>query len=167
MPLASLPPGQQDDAIRSQLANAGAVLPLGKTLPRVAHGYAGSIDAVAVTGRQLQVTGWTPTIGPGRKIVFTGFAPEAQARLEELASTERPDIVQAYQRPDMLQAGFRATLGFADEASARAASQALCALVTGHLPGQEHQFLLLPVQGQKRCGNVLIPAPSTMEQEQG
>jgi len=167
VPLSSLPAGQQDDAIRSQLANAGAVLPLGKTLPRVAHGYAGSIDAVAVTGRQLQVTGWTPTIGPGRKIVFTGFAPEAQARLEELASTERPDIVQAYQRPDMLHAGFRATLGFADEASARAASEALCALVTGHLPGQEHQFLLLPVQGQKRCGNVLIPAPSTMEQEQG
>ncbi|MDZ7862283.1 glycosyltransferase family 39 protein [Acidovorax sp.] len=167
VPLASLPPGQQDDAIRSQLANAGAVMPLGKTLPRVAHGYAGSIDAVAVIGRQLLVTGWTPTIGPGRKIVFTGFAPEAQARLEELVSTERPDIVQAYQRPDMLHAGFRATLGFADEASARAASEALCALVTGHLPGQEHQFLLLPVQGQKRCGNVLIPAPSTMEKEQG
>lgn len=160
VPLDSLPHGQQGDAIRSQLANVGAVMPLGKTLPRVAHGYAGSIDAVAVTGKQLQVTGWTPTIGPGRKIVFTGVAPEAQARLEELVSTERTDIVQAYQRPDMLQSGFRATLGFADEASAKAASQTLCALVTGHLPGQEHQFLLLPVQGHKRCDRVLIPTPA-------
>ncbi|MNL89122.1 hypothetical protein D3C87_2192550 [compost metagenome] len=60
----------------------------------------------------------------------------------------------------MLHAGFRATLGFADEASAQAASQALCALVTGHLPGQEHQFLLLPVQGHKRCDRVLIPPPT-------
>lgn len=160
VPLGSLPPGQQDGAIESQLSNAGAVMALGKTLPRVAHGYAGSIDALAVNGRQLQVTGWTPTIGPGRKIVFTGFAPEAQARLEGLERIERPDIVQAYQRPDMLQSGFRATLGFADEASAQAASQALCALVTGHLPGQEHQFLLLPVQGQKRCSHVLIPTPT-------
>ena len=160
VPLASLPPGQQDAAIQSQLANVGAVMPLGKTLPRVAHGYAGSIDTMAVDGRRLHLSGWTPTIGPGRKMVVTGLAPEGQARLEELVSTERPDIVQAYQRPDMLHAGFRATLGFADEASAQAASQALCALVTGHLPGQEHQFLLLPVQGHKRCDRVLIPTPT-------
>ncbi|EJE51329.1 hypothetical protein PMI14_04010 [Acidovorax sp. CF316] len=160
VPLDSQPPDKQDDAIRSQLSNAGAVLSLGKTLPRVAHGYAGSIDAMTVAGRQLHLSGWTPTIGPGRKLVITGLPPEAQARLEELVSTERPDIVQAYQRPDMLHAGFRATLGFADEASAQAASQALCALVTGHLPGQEHQFLLLPVQGHKRCDRVLIPPPT-------
>jgi hypothetical protein len=157
VPLSSLPPDEQDGAVRSHLVNAGAVLQLGKNLPRMANGYGGSIDEITVAGRQMHLSGWTPTIGTGRKLVITGLPPEAQARLDELVSTERPDVVQAYQRPDMLLSGFRATLSFADEASAHAASKALCALVPGQLPGQDNQFLLLPVQGQQRCGEALLP----------
>ncbi|MBB6562124.1 hypothetical protein HNP48_004833 [Acidovorax soli] len=167
VPLTSLPPGQQDDAVRSHLVNAGAVLQLGKPLPPMAHGYAGSIDEITVVGRQVHLSGWTPTIGTGRKLVITGLPPEAQARLDELVSTERPDVVQAYRRPDMLLSGFRARLSFADEASAQAGSKALCALFPGQLTGQEHQFLLLPVQGRQLCNEALIPEATRLASGDG
>ncbi len=157
VPLDSLPPGQQEAMLQSHLANIGHAFAMGKSPVRVAHGYGGSIDAITVEGRQLHVSGWTPTLGTGRRMMMAVSAPDAQVSLDTLVSTERPDVVQAFQQPDMLLSGFEATLSFSDERMAQAASRMRCAMVLGHLPGQEHQFLLLPVKGQLRCSDALIP----------
>ncbi len=163
VPLDSLPPERQEAVIQSQLANVGHAFSMDKPPPRVAHGYGGSIDAITVEGRQLHISGWTPTLGAGRKMVMAVPTPGAQVSLDALVSTERPDVAQSFQRQDMLLSGFEAILGFSDERMAQAASRMRCAIVLGHLPGQEHQFLLLPVKGKQGCSDALIPDATRAE----
>ncbi len=154
VPLDTLPPARQQAALQLQLGNEALVVPMLHPLSAIASAMGGAIDAITVKDRQLHVMGWTPTIGPGRKLFITGFGDTAQASIDPV---QRPDVVQAYGRPDMLLSGFHATLTFANEKAAQAASTQLCALTISHLPGQEHQFQLLPIAGSQRCDRALMP----------
>lgn len=165
--LDSRPPGEQESILHSHLANSTTALPMHGPLPRMAHGYGGSIDSITIKGTQLHVKGWTPTLGPGRKMALGVSAPDIRVRLDSLVSTERPDVAQAFKRPDMLMSGFEATLGFADEKMARTASEMRCAIVLGHLPGQQHQYLVLPVKGKQGCDDALIPEATRTESDSG
>ncbi len=165
--LDSLPSGKQKSILHTHLANVTDALPMHGPIPRMAHGYGGSIDSITVDGTKLHVKGWTPTLGPGRKMALGVSAPGIQVRLDSLVSTERPDVVQAFQRPEMLMSGFEATLGFADENMARTASKMRCAIVLGHLPSQQHQYLLLSMQGHQGCNDVLIPEATRIESGNG
>lgn len=155
MPLGDLPPAQQQAALQSQLGNQAFAIPLRRPLPYIANAQGGAIDAITVVDRQVRLTGWTPTIGPGRKLLITGFDEVPRV---EIASVQRPDVASLMQRPDMLGAGFQATLSFSSPQAAQTASTELCAVAPGHLPGQQHQFLLLPIAGSKQCQGVLMPA---------
>ena len=168
VPLDSLPPAQQESVLQAQLANVGQAFPMGGRPPRLAHGYGGAIDAVTVKGRQLLVSGWTPTLGAGRKLLIAASPPDYRVSLDAFVSTERPDVAQAFQRQDMLHSGFEATLGFSDERMAQAASSSIrCALVQSHLPGQGHQHLLLPVKGRKDCNDALVPDATRADKAHG
>lgn len=155
MPLSDLPAAQQQAALQSQLGNQAFAIPLRRPLPYIANAQGGAIDAITVADRQVRLTGWTPTIGPGRKLFITGFD---EVPLVQIASVQRPDVAGLLQRPDMLESGFQATLTFASAQAAQTASTELCAVVPGHLPGQQYQFLLLPIAGSQQCQGVLMPA---------
>lgn len=150
----SLAAQQQQAALQVQTRNLALAWPVGGVLPLIAGAFGGAIDLVQVQGKRLHVTGWTPTIGPGRMLVFLGFTDAATAHIE---SVPRPDIVNLFSRTDMTLAGFHATLEFADETLAWQASQKFCAIVQGQLPEQEHMFLVLPLQNSQRCDRMLVP----------
>jgi hypothetical protein len=167
VPLDSRPTDEQESILQAHLANATHAFPIDAPPPRVAHGYGGSIDSITVEGRHMRVKGWTPTLGTGRKMVMGVASPDIKVRLESLVSTERPDVVQALQQPGLLMSGFEATLEFADEKMAQTASKMRCAVVLGHLAGQQHQYLLLPVKGHQECDDALIPEATRKESQAG
>jgi hypothetical protein len=161
VPLATLPPAQQEAALAAQMRSDIFVVPMVQPLHNIANVTGGAIDSVVVQGRQLQVTGWTPTLGPGRKLALTGFADTPhEARIEPL---QRPDVAQALRQPDMLSSGFRATLAFATEPAAQAAAAQFCAVAFSHLPGQEHLAMMLALPDSQRCHAALMP-PATRPQ---
>ncbi len=154
-PLDTLPPAQQQAALDAQLDDQAIAAPLRQPLPYIANDWGGAIDAITTEGGVVHVRGWTPTLGAGRKLFLTGFVGVPPVTLEVV---QRPDVASAHGRADMQDAGFHATLRFASPEAAQAAAASLCAVVAGQLPGQEHQFLMLPIEGGTRCQNALMPA---------
>ncbi|MDZ7862284.1 glycosyltransferase family 39 protein [Acidovorax sp.] len=155
VPLDTLAPALQQAALHAQLDDQAIAAPLRQPLPYIANAWGGAIDAITTEGGVLHVRGWTPTLGAGRQLFLTGFAGVPPVTIE---SVQRPDVASAHHRADMLNSGFHATLRFASPEAAQAAAANLCAVVAGQLPGQEHQFLLLPIEGGTRCQNALMPA---------
>ncbi len=154
VPLVKLPPAEQEAALASQMRSEIFVVPLKQPLHNIANVPGGAIDAVTVEGPQMHIAGWTPTIGPGRKLAITGFTDTPEARIEPV---QRPDVAHAFHRPDMLSSGFQATLTFATEQAAQAASTEFCAVAFSHLPGQEHLAVMLALPGSQRCDHALMP----------
>ncbi|MES2612208.1 MAG: glycosyltransferase family 39 protein, partial [Pseudomonadota bacterium] len=158
--LADMAPAQQEIALAARMSSDIFVLPLKQPLPALASAYGGAVDTVSVSGRQLNVEGWTPSLGPGRKLAFMGFAQAPQARMETM---ERPDVARAFGRQDMLGSGFRATLTFTSEQAAQAGSSEFCALTFSQLPGQEHQVMMLALPDSQRCDAALVPKPTRVQ----
>ena len=154
-PLDTLAPALQQAALQAQLDNQAFAAPLRQPLPYIANAWGGAIDAITTQDGVVHVRGWTPTLGAGRKMFLTGFTGVPPVAIENV---QRPDVASAHGRADMLDSGFRATLRFASPEAAQAAAASLCAVVAGQLPGQEHQFLMLPIEGGTRCQNALMPA---------
>jgi hypothetical protein len=154
-PLDTLAPALQQAALQAQLDNQAFAAPLRQPLPYIANAWGGAIDSITTEGGAVHVRGWTPTLGAGKKLFLTGFSGVPPVTIENV---QRPDVANAHNRADMLDSGFHATLRFASPAAAQAAAASLCAVVAGQLPGQEHQFLLLPIEGGTRCENALMPA---------
>lgn len=155
VPLDTLAPALQQAALQAQLDNQAFAAPLRQPLPYIANAWGGAIDSITTEGGVVHVRGWTPTLGAGRKLFLTGFTGVPPVTIENV---QRPDVANAHNRADMLDAGFHATLRFASPDAAQAAAASLCAVVAGQLAGQEHQFLLLPIEGGTRCKNALMPA---------
>jgi len=157
MRLSDMPPAQQEAALAARMRSDLFVLPMKHPLHSLANAVGGAVDSVTVSGRQLEVQGWTPSVGPGRKLAFVGFAETPQARME---TVERPDVAQAFGRQDMLGSGFRATLTFSSESAAHAGSTEFCAITFSQLPGQEHLIMMLKLPDTQRCESALTPRPN-------
>lgn len=155
VPLDTLAPALQQAALQAQLDDQAIAAPLRQPLPYIANAWGGAIDSITAQDGVVHVRGWTPTLGAGRKLFLTGFVGIPQVAME---SMQRPDVASTHRRADLLGSGFHATLRFASPAAAQAAAASLCAVVAGQLAGQEHQFLLLPIEGGTRCKNALMPA---------
>ena len=155
--LTDMPPAQQEVALAAGMRGDLFILPMKQPLRSLAHAYGGAIDTVTVSGRELTVEGWTPTLGPGRKLALMGFEEVPQAHMEPM---ERPDVARAFGRQDMLGSGFRATLTFASEQAAQAVSTEFCAVTFSQLPGQEHMIMLLRLPDSQRCDTALAPRPT-------
>ncbi|MDP4076708.1 glycosyltransferase family 39 protein [Acidovorax sp. A1169] len=154
-PLDTLAPALQQAALQAQLGNQAFAAPLRQPLPYIANAWGGAIDSITTEGGVVHVRGWTPTLGAGKKLFLTGFSGVPPVTIDNV---QRPDVASAHRRADMLDSGFHATLRFANPDAAQAAAASLCAVVAGQLPGQEHQFLMLPIEGGTRCKNALMPA---------
>ncbi|WP_238541865.1 glycosyltransferase family 39 protein [Acidovorax sp. CF316] len=163
--LGDMPPAQQEAALAARMRSDLFVLPMKRPLHSLAHAFGGAVDNVSVLGNQLNVEGWTPTLGPGRKLAFVGFEQMPQA--SSMETVQRPDVAQTFGRQDMQGSGFRATLTFATEQAAQASAKEFCAITFSQLPGQEHQIMMLKLPDSQRCDSALTPRPTRVQHTPG